>query len=104
MGEVQAPLGQWPHEIGVQPCTFLRTIHVHVMEAVHINRVCQGSQPTIHHAHSGVHHFEKNQIHRAPPDNINKTRIGTKESHCRSRALYSLLQKGHVGALGVPKG
>ena len=30
--------------------------------------------------------------------------IGTKGAHCNSRALYSLLQKGHVGALGVPEG
>ena len=30
--------------------------------------------------------------------------IGTKRAHCHSRALYSLLQKGHVGALGGPEG
>ena len=59
MRQIHAPLGQWPHEIHIQSCTFLRTVHVHIVESVHINRVCQGSQPTIHHSHSWVHHFEK---------------------------------------------
>ena len=103
MREVQGPLCWWPHEIGVESCAFLRTIHIHILEAMNIHRVGQGPQPTIHHAHSWVHHCHRYTEQHQQNRNLTTDFLGQKVPRYSSRAFIPL-QKVTWVLWGVPKG
>ena len=104
MCQVQGPLRRRPHEIGVQSCPLLRTVHVHIVQPMNINRVCQGPQPTIHHAHSGVHHFKKCHTEQHQKKHRAKTMFEDKRVALQLSRFYSLPQKVTWVLWGSPKG
>ena len=103
--EVKAPRCCHSNRVILQHCSFLRTIQVHIFQAMYIDRVGQGPQPASFHSHPRVHHFEKlSNVHQQSSTNRTADNFFGTSVALRLSRFYSYPTQVTWVLRGSPKG